>query len=131
MRGRAVAARKAHNLEVVGSNPTPATNFFDPMNFQTLLPADALSFIQTQGEQALVLDVRTPGEFEMGHLPMAVNMSVETIPQNMAQIPTDKTLVIYCEHGSRSKLAAGFLSARGYDKVYHIQGGFSALAPLL
>ena len=32
MRGRAVAARVAHNHEVVGSNPTPATNFYAPYN---------------------------------------------------------------------------------------------------
>lgn len=99
--------------------------------FQTLQPTEALPFIQAQGEQCLVLDVRTPGEFEMGHLPSAVNMSVETIPAQMELLPKDKTLVIYCEHGSRSKLAAGFLSARGFEKVHHIQGGYSQLAPLL
>ena len=101
------------------------------MSFQTLLPGEALPFIQAQGDACIVLDVRTPAEFATGHLEMAKNMSVDTIPTNMDKIPTDKTLVIYCEHGSRSKLAAGFLSARGYEKVYHIQGGFSALAPLL
>lgn len=95
--------------------------------FQTLQSTEALPFIQAQGENCLVLDVRTPAEFETGHLEMAKNMSVDTIPTNMDKIPTDKTLVIYCEHGSRSKLAAGFLSARGFENVYHIQGGYAAL----
>lgn len=99
--------------------------------FQTLQPTEALPFIQAQGENCLVLDVRTPDEFATGHLSMARNMSVDTIPMNLDKIPTDKTLVIYCEHGSRSKLAAGFLSARNYPSVYHIQGGFSELATLL
>jgi rhodanese-related sulfurtransferase len=99
------------------------------MPFQTLQPAEALAFIQKA--DALVLDVRTPDEFATGHLPMALNMPVDSIPQKLDKIPTNKTLVIYCEHGSRSKLAANFLAGRGYQKVYHIQGGFANLAPLL
>jgi rhodanese-related sulfurtransferase len=99
------------------------------MTFYTLQPSEALAFIQKT--DALVLDVRTPEEFGMGHLPIALNIPVDTIPQKLDQIPRERTLVIYCEHGSRSKLAANFLAARGYDKVYHIQGGFAELAPLL
>lgn len=99
--------------------------------FNTLQPTEALPFIKTQGENCLVLDVRTPEEFATGHLPMAINFPVDQIPTRLAEIPTDKTLVIYCEHGSRSKLAANFLSARNYPSVYHIQDGFSALAPLM
>lgn len=99
------------------------------MPFQTLQPTEALAFIQK--EQPLVLDVRTPAEFAEGHLPEAVNMPVDTIPQNLDKIPTDKPLVVYCEHGSRSKLAANFLSARNYPSVCHIEGGFAQLKPLL
>jgi rhodanese-related sulfurtransferase len=97
--------------------------------FQTLQPAEALVFIQK--EQPLVLDVRTSDEFAEGHLPTALNMPVDTIPQNLDKIPTDNTLVVYCEHGSRSKLAANFLSARNYPSVCHIEGGFAELKPLL
>ncbi len=95
------------------------------MPFQTLQAVDALSFIEN--ERPFVLDVRTPAEFAERHLPGASNIPVDSIPQNLDKIPTDKTLVIYCLHGSRSKLAANFLSARNYPKVYHIEGGFEAL----
>lgn len=101
------------------------------MSFQTLLPTQALDFIKEKGDACLVMDVRSPYEFETGHLPMALNIPVESIPGELSRIPTDKTLVIYCEHGSRSKLAANFLAHRGYPSVYHIQGGFSELAHLL
>lgn len=93
--------------------------------FQTLQAAETLPFIQAQGEKCLVLDVRTPEEFETGHLPMAINLPVDQIPSRLSEIPADKTLVIYCEHGSRSKLAANFLAHREYPSVYHIEGGYS------
>lgn len=73
------------------------------------------------------MDVRTPAEFTGGHLPDAVNIQVDTIPGRLEEIPKDKTLVVYCEHGSRSKLAAAYLVNHGFEKVFHIEGGFSAL----
>ncbi len=73
------------------------------------------------------MDVRTPGEYEQGHLENATNIPVDTIPGRLEGIPKDKTLVIYCEHGSRSKLAAAYLVNHGYEQVFHIEGGFAAL----
>ena len=73
------------------------------------------------------MDVRTPGEYANGHLEAANNMPVDTIPGRLEEIPKDKTLVVYCEHGSRSKLAAAYLVNHGFEKVFHIEGGFSAL----
>lgn len=98
------------------------------MNFQTLPSAEARTFLQNQREGIFLMDVRTPGEFEGGHLEGAINISVDTIPARLAEIPQDKTLVVYCEHGSRSKLAAAYLANHGYSTVFHIEGGYSALS---
>ena len=103
---------------------------FNQSMFQTLLPNEAIPFIQAHPD-CLILDVRTPEEFNEGHLPQATNIPVDTIPTRLTEIPEDKTLVIYCLHGSRSKLAANFLSARNYPNVYHIQGGYETLRTFL
>ena len=97
------------------------------MPFQTLAPLDAKNFLSVNEGMVFLMDVRTPGEFAEGHLENATNIPVDTIPTRLEEIPKDKTLVIYCQHGSRSKLASAYLVTHGYDKVFHIEGGFSAL----
>ena len=97
------------------------------MPFQTLSSLEAKSFLDAHKETVFLLDVRTTGEFAEGHLESSTNIPVDTIPTRLEEIPKDKTLVIYCQHGSRSKLASAYLVNHGYDKVFHIEGGFSAL----
>ncbi len=97
------------------------------MNFQTLPAIEAKTFLSTNQGTVFLMDVRTPGEYAGGHLESAINIPVDTIPGRLEEIPKDKTLVIYCEHGSRSKLAAAYLVNHGYTQVFHIEGGFAAL----
>ncbi|MFA6024622.1 MAG: rhodanese-like domain-containing protein [Candidatus Gracilibacteria bacterium] len=95
--------------------------------FKTLPAGEALEFLKNNQEKVFLMDVRTPGEFEDRHLEGALNISVETIPGRLQEIPQDKTVVVYCEHGSRSKLAAAYLANHGYPEVMHIEGGLAGL----
>ena len=78
-------------------------------------------------ENALVIDVRSPAEFAMGHVEGALNIPVEAIaPQNLAALNAlndDKarTLVLYCASGMRSAYARNALMQLGYTHV--INGG--------
>ena len=127
LRGRAVAARRAHNPEVVGSNPTPATSFFDPKMTQIKsIDADvALDYIRDT--DCVLLDVRSPGEFEGGHLEGAINLPVLELHLKVHELPLDKEIVIYCAHGVRSGKAAHYLLGNGFHKVAHISGGIEAM----
>ncbi len=64
---------------------------------------------------AVLLDVRTKDEFDEHHLPGARNLPVSDLRGQLATLPKDKPIVVYCAVGSRSKAAANMLAAAGYD----------------
>jgi phage shock protein E len=67
-----------------------------------------------------LLDVRTPEEFAEGHLPDATNLPLQTLPQQMATLPKDQPIVLYCRSGNRSGVAAQMLTQAGYSEVYNL-----------
>lgn len=68
---------------------------------------------------ALLLDVRTTGEFGGGHLEGAVNIPVEQLEAKMASVPAkkDQPIVVYCHSGRRSAAAKQMLEKAGFQKV--------------
>ncbi|MFN7210397.1 MAG: rhodanese-like domain-containing protein [Aggregatilineales bacterium] len=70
----------------------------------------------------LLLDVRTVGEFQSGHLAGAVNIPVEQLAQRLAEVPRDLPIVLYCRSGNRSAAAARLLRSAGYESVYDLGG---------
>ena len=72
---------------------------------------------------ALLLDVRTPEEYRDGHIPVSINVSLQTI-DNIASVAEDKEipLFVYCHSGARSLRAAGSLQQMGYKNVHNIGG---------
>lgn len=69
-----------------------------------------------------LLDVRTADEFRGGHIPGAVNISLQELQQKVKRIPQNKPVVIYCRSGNRSAHAARFLLEAGYPEVYDLGG---------
>ena len=67
---------------------------------------------------ALLLDVRTPGEFAGGHIEGALNIPVQELGTRVSEVgPTSRPVVVYCRSGGRSCAAAGILSQAGYEVV--------------
>lgn len=62
---------------------------------------------------AFIIDVRSPQEFALRHIPGAVNIPYERL-KNVQGLPEDIPLILYCERGSVSMVAARELAARGY-----------------
>lgn len=71
-----------------------------------------------------IIDTRTPGECETGMIEGAVNIPVDEIRKRMAEIPKDKTIVVYCAVGLRGYLASRILLQHGYENVYNLSGGY-------
>ena len=67
-------------------------------------------------DRPFLLDVRTPQEFASGHIPGAVNISVDDLRSRLEELPRDRKLAAYCQVGQRGYLATRIL----------LQGGFSA-----
>jgi hydroxyacylglutathione hydrolase len=72
-----------------------------------------------------VIDVRGRSEWEAGHLPGVVNIPLGLLPDRLAELPTQGTIVLQCQTGSRSAIAASVLEARGRS-VANLEGGFAA-----
>lgn len=72
-----------------------------------------------------LIDVRQPDEFvgELGHIASSELLVLDTLPDNMAKLPKDQTVVFICRSGGRSARAAAFALANGYCHVYNLRGG--------
>lgn len=70
-----------------------------------------------------LLDVRAPEEFMLGTLEGAINIPVDILRQNMAKIPKDKPVYVFCQVGLRGYVAGRILSQNGYD-VFNLSGGY-------
>ena len=71
----------------------------------------------------LILDVRSEREFESGHIPGALNIPYDQLPQNLSELDSgQKGIVVYCEVGGRARVAHDFLESAGYARVRNLQG---------
>ncbi len=72
----------------------------------------------------ILLDVRRKDEYDAGKIAGAVNIPVDEIRSRLEEIPSDKTIYIYCEAGLRGYLAQRILRQRGFSSVYNLSGGY-------
>lgn len=91
-----------------------------------LVDADRAELLISQ--QALVLDVREPAEFQLGHLPNAVNVPRGVLEFKVGNHPdlsdSERNILLYCKNGGRSTLAAFTLKQMGFTQVEMLIGGF-------
>ncbi|UOB16303.1 rhodanese-like domain-containing protein [Abyssalbus ytuae] len=82
---------------------------------------------KTNSKEILV-DVRTPEEYEEGHLPGAVNIDVlnDNFIKKTGKLKKTAPVYLYCRSGKRSLKAAKILDSLGYKKIYNLDGGFLA-----
>lgn len=73
-------------------------------------------------EGAVIIDVRTPGEFAGGHLKDAVNLPLDVIGTEITKVMTHKTrpILVYCLSGTRSGFAKRILLGKHYTEVHNL-----------
>lgn len=78
--------------------------------------------------QVKIVDVRRPDEWkgEFGHIPEAQLITLNTLPEHVEELPTDKPIVFVCRSGGRSGQATAFAMQNGLEDVYNLQGGMIA-----
>ena len=76
----------------------------------------------------VILDVRTPGEFNAGHIPGALNLDVNAadFQEKSAALDKNKVYLVHCASGIRSVRACQQLSRLEFPKLYNLPGGFKA-----
>ncbi len=91
----------------------------DPKELATMLEDSS------QQKQIQLIDVRQPDEFngDLGHIPGATLMVLDTLPDLVDKVDKDKTVVFVCRSGGRSARAAAYFLSLGYKNVFNLKGG--------
>jgi NADPH-dependent 2,4-dienoyl-CoA reductase/sulfur reductase-like enzyme/rhodanese-related sulfurtransferase len=103
----------------------------DPVNLAGMIAANHLrgdlplaEWSELGADGALVVDVRTPGEFQSGHIPGARNLPLEELRGRLDELPRDREIQLVCGVGQRAYYATRALLQRGF-RVKNLSGGMA------
>ena len=104
-------------MMMIGCDNSAATKGFDSV--------DATRFAEViDNEQVQIIDVRTPAEFNEGHIPGAVNIDIDgkEFEAKVAQLDKSRPVAVYCRGGRRSKEAATYMVGCGLEVTELAEG---------
>ena len=104
-------------MMMIGCDNSAATKGFDSV--------DATRFAEViENEQVLIIDTRTPAEFNEGHIPGAVNIDIdgEKFAAKVAELDKSRPVAVYCRGGRRSKEAAEHMVSCGLEVTELAEG---------
>lgn len=90
--------------------------------------AAALTAAYKDSPGFVILDIRTPPEFQSGHLPGAqlVDYYSRDFQERLKALDKEKMYLIYCRSGNRSGRALSLFSQLGFNRIYHMEGGVNS-----
>jgi phage shock protein E len=74
----------------------------------------------------IIIDVRTKGEYQDGHIKGSVNIPLNALSANFSKLKKDRPIITCCASGIRSASAKGILKSNGFNEVYN-GGSWSGL----
>lgn len=134
MRFRELKLRRNPECPVCGDHPT-VTELIDYQQFCGITPEVELSDANYEitpievadwigrNDRPFLLDVREANEWDIGHLPGAVRISVNELPDRMHELDSAVETVVYCRSGVRSGRAVDMLKQAGFRRVKNMVGG--------
>jgi phage shock protein E len=75
---------------------------------------------------AVIVDVRSKGEYASGHLKKSINIPLDSLKSNLGKLKKDKPVITCCASGMRSGSARGILKSNGFTEVVN-GGGWTSL----
>jgi rhodanese-related sulfurtransferase len=101
-----------------------------PESLRAVTPREALELVHRNKDNPnfVILDVRTPEEFESGHIEGAVNMDYyhPGFQVELGKLDRTRKYLVYCRTGNRSDTAFGFMKEAGFKEVHPLEGGILA-----
>ena len=88
--------------------------------------AVALAELAKSPAPPVIVDVRSEKEWIAGHIPGSLNVPLNHLRENIASLPTNRMIVVHCEGGYRSAIAASVFAQMGQTRVMDLVGGFKA-----
>ena len=92
---------------------------------ERIAPADSAALLES-AQPPLVLDVRNPPEWEKKHIEGSVNIPLNHLRERLGELPRGRTMVVHCEGGYRSAIAASILQQSGFKSLHELAGGLAA-----
>ncbi len=135
MQFRTIAVRRDPACPSCGTRTITAPVAYDdvacdvPTAPPMLVESDATAvrdLLAAKKDEVFLLDVREPHEWAIAHIAGATLVPLRTIPARVQDIPRDRTIVVYCHHGMRSRMAGEFLVDQGFGDVINLAGGIDA-----
>ena len=99
-------------------------DFFRSDNYGDVSVNEGWDLIQ-ENPAMVILDVRTPSEYEESHIEGAINIPVEEIADRLGELSANDMFLVYCRTGNRSGTAVGIMEENGFSKIYHMHEGIS------
>ena len=106
------------------------SGFFEVLEYEAARYSELSAAEATQimkNIQPLLLDVRTPGEYQSGHIDGSQLLPLQVLQQQIASLKEykDQEILIYCATGNRSTVASRILIENGFNKVYNLRYGIA------
>jgi hydroxyacylglutathione hydrolase len=123
-----VPARPLNQVAIEATNRGDADLPWAMLTADPVVPRLAAAAVDNRAPGSLLLDVREPEEFADGHVPGAVNVPQAELATWLvdATPDRDREVVLICQSGRRSLLAAQFLAQQGFGRVATVDGGIAA-----
>lgn len=79
----------------------------------------------SEHKDPVILDVRTPEEYQAGHIPGSVNINIQdsNFIDQVEALGEKDTYLVYCRSGNRSAQACQIMAAHGHENLYNLAGG--------
>lgn len=115
---------RAYILSAVLLAAFPAAVWAD--EFALVEPQALYERLESADPELLVLDVRTAGEFDEGHIPGALNIPHDALGARIAELGSagQRDVVVYCRSGRRAALALAVLKEAGFPRLFHLDGDY-------
>lgn len=102
------------------------------VNVAVVEQVSAIEFAErlTQNENAQLIDVRTPDEFNQGSIPNAINSNFldGSFKEYITELDPGETVFVFCASGGRSGKASKLLEKAGFTSIVDLEGGYTAWA---
>ena len=125
-----LTVRDLKDLELAYAPPYGSAK--DPINYAGFVASNILDGyvrnchvedLLNIGDDKLLVDVRTPGEFEVGTICGAINIPVDQLRDRLSELPKDKELMVFCQVGLRGYVACRILSQNSFS-CRNLSGGY-------
>ena len=108
----------------------PSCSAQQEQNITALSPKEASNLIEKHKGDSdfVILDIRTPGEYQSGHLQNAVRVDFysKSFADEIGRLDKEKSYLVYCRSGNRSARSMDLFKKLQFQKIYHLSSGINS-----